>query len=106
MRYAVLLLPLLFSSPVVAAAPSDRPPDLQPVPDGPPGPDDAPAVTVKPSGQGKVEEFRAKGKLYMLKITPRVGKPYYLIDPSGEGRFVRQETLPDLQPPMWTVKEF
>ncbi len=106
MRYAFLLLSLLFSGLAVAAAPSDRPPELQPVPDGPPGPDDAPAVTVKPSGQGKVEEYRAHGKLYMLKVTPKVGKPYYLIDPSGEGRFVRHETLPGLQPPLWTVKEF
>ena len=42
----------------------------------------------------------------MLKVTPKVGKPYYLIDPSGEGRFNRMETLPGLQPPQWVVKEF
>jgi hypothetical protein len=106
MRYPVLLLTLLLSGLAVAASPSDRPPELTPVPDGPPGSGDAPSVTIKPSSQGKVEEYRSNGKLYMLKITPKVGKPYYLIDPSGEGRFNRMETLPNLQPPMWTVKEF
>jgi len=106
-RYSMALLTLLLSGvAVAAAAPSDRPPNLAPVPDGAPSADDAPAVTVKPSARGKVEEYRAHGKLYMLKITPKVGKPYYLHDPSGEGRFVRQDTLPGLQPPMWTVKEF
>ena len=88
------------------AADAPLPPKLEPVPDGAPGPGDAPAVTIKPSGQGKVEEYRANGKLYMLKITPRRGKPYYLVDPRGDGRFQRQETLPGLTPPMWTVKEF
>jgi len=106
MRYPILLLTLLLSGLAVAASPSDRPPELAPVPDGPPGPDDAPAVIVKPSGQGQVEEYRAHGKLYMLKVIPKIGKPYYLIDPSGAGRFERMETLPGLQPPMWTVKEF
>ena len=106
MRYSLLLLTLLTSGLVMAAPPSDRPPELTPVPDGPPGADDAPAITIKPSSQGQVEEYRSNGKLYMLKITPKVGKPYYLIDPSGEGRFNRMETLPNLQPPQWVVKEF
>lgn len=106
MRPALLLLALLVSGAALAAAPSDRPPELSPVPDGPPGAEDAPTITIKPDSRGEVEEYRSNGKLYMLKVTPRVGKPYYLIDPSGEGRFNRMETLPGLQPPQWVVKEF
>jgi Protein of unknown function (DUF2782) len=107
MRYPVLLLTLLLSGLAVAAAPSDRPPELKPVPDGAPGPDDAPPVTIKQSGQGRVVEYRANGKLYMLKVTPKVGKPYYLVDQKGDGRFVRENNLDTgLQPPMWVVKEF
>src|SRR5574340_624213 len=86
MRYSFLLLALLLNGPVAAAGPSDRPPDLKPVPDGPPGPDDAPQVTIKPSSQGRVVEYRANGKLYMLKVIPKVGKPYYLIDQKLDGR--------------------
>jgi hypothetical protein len=104
MRYSVLLLTLMLSGLAVAAAPSDHPPELKPVPDGPPGPEDV--VTIKPSAQGRVVEYRANGKLYMLKVIPKVGKPYFLIDPRGDGRFERQETLPGLQPPMWVLKEF
>ena len=75
MRYPVLLLTLVLSGLAVAATPSDRPPELQPVPDGAPSPGDAPGVTIKPSGQGSVVEYRANGKLYMLKVIPKVGKP-------------------------------
>lgn len=105
MRYPVLLLALLLSGVAVAAPPSDRPPDLKPVPDGPPGPNDAPPVTIKPSSQGRVVEYRSHGKLYMLKVIPRVGKPYYLIDEKGDGQFARQDSLDSgMRPPMWVIK--
>jgi hypothetical protein len=107
MRTPVLLLALLLSGLAVAAAPSDRPPELKPVPDGPPGPDDVPPVTIKPSNQGRVVEYRANGKLYMLKVIPKVGKPYFLIDQRGDGTFARQESLDSgMRPPMWVIKEF
>ena len=108
MRITLALLTLLvttgFALTSFAVPP---PPDVKPVPDGPPNPNDAPAVTIKPSGKGRVEEYRAHGRVYMLKITPKVGKPYYLIDQKGEGFFTRRDTLEGgLQPPMWKVKEF
>ncbi len=107
MRYLVLLLSLLLSGAAVAAAPSDRPPGLKPVPDGPPSADDAPPVTVTPSTQGRVVEYRSHGKLYMLKVIPKIGKPYYLIDQKGDGQFARQDGLDSgMRPPMWVVKEF
>ncbi|OJW56618.1 MAG: hypothetical protein BGO60_10835 [Thiobacillus sp. 65-1059] len=107
MRYPLVLLTLMLSGLAVAAAPSERPPGLEPVPDGAPGPGDAPAVTIKPSSQGRVVEYRANGKLYMLKVIPRVGKPYFLIDQKGDGQFARQDSLDSgMRPPMWVVKEF
>jgi hypothetical protein len=107
MRYPVLLLTLLLNGLAIAAPPSDQPPGLTPVPDGPPGPNDGSTVTIKPGSQGgQVEEYRSGGQPYMLKVTPKVGKPYYLVDPSGDGRFNRMETLPGLQPPQWVVKDF
>ena len=107
MRYSVLLLTLLLSGLAVAASPSDRPPNLKPVPDGAPGPDDAPPVTIPPSSARRGVEYRANGKLYMLKVTPRYGKPYYLIDQKGDGQFARQDSLDSgMRPPMWVIKEF
>jgi hypothetical protein len=107
MRYSALLLTLMLSGLAVAAPPSDHPPELSPVPDSDPGFGNAPPVTIKPSSQGRVVEYRANGKLYMLKVIPKVGKPYYLIDEKGDGQFVRQGSLDSgLRPPMWVIKEF
>lgn len=103
----VQLLSLLLTAYALTASAVTPPPGVKPVPDGPPSASDAPAVTIKPSGKGRVEEYRANGRIYMLKITPKVGKPYYLIDQKGEGFFTRRDTLEGgLQPPMWKVKEF
>lgn len=108
MRYSVLLLTLMLGAATAVAAPPARPPGLQPVPDGPPGPGDVPEITIKPSSQGgRVVEYRANGRLYMLKVIPRAGKPYYLIDQKGDGQFARQDGLDSgMRPPMWVVKEF
>ncbi len=107
MRAPLLLTLSLLSALAVAASPSELPPDLVPVPDGPPGPDDAPPVTIKPNRQARVIEYRANGKLYMLKVIPRVGPPYYLIDQKGDGQFARQDSLDSgMRPPVWVVKEF
>lgn len=32
-----------------------------------------------------IEEYRINGQLYMIKITPVIGYPYYLIDTDGNG---------------------
>lgn len=107
MRYLILLSSLMLSGVAVAAAPTDRPPGLKPVPDGAPSASDAPPVTITPSTQGRVVEYRSHGKLYMLKVIPKVGKPYYLIDQKGDGQFARQDSLDSgMRPPMWVVKEF
>lgn len=105
MRLISLILSLSLSS-LAAAQPGERPAPL-PAPAGAPDVNDAPAVTIKPSSQGRVIEYRANGRLYMLKVIPRVGKPYYLIDQRGDGQFARQDSLDSgLRPPMWVIKEF
>ena len=107
MRYPILFVTLMLSSLPVAAQPSDRPPELKPVPDGAPGAGDAPAVTIRQSDQGRVVEYRANGKLFMIKVIPKVGKPYYLLDQTGGGQFARHDgAAPMTSPPMWVVKEF
>jgi len=45
-----------------------------------------PEVTITTSGDGaSVEEYRVNGQIYMIKITPAKGFPYYLIDTDGDG---------------------
>jgi len=43
-------------------------------------------VTITHRGTSKIEEYRINGRLYMVKIIPARGYPYYLIDTNGDGR--------------------
>jgi hypothetical protein len=68
---------------------------------------DQPQVTIKKETEQTVEEYRSHGKLYMIKVTPKHGKPYYLIDDRGDGKFARQESLDSgLRVPSWVIYKF
>ena len=108
------LIALLISAAALQVAAQTRPPKLEPLPEVPPPPpgivDDSqePQITITKKGADKVEEFRMQGKLYMLKVTPPDGTPYYLVDNSGDGNFVRQgnPAQSGLRVPMWVIKSF
>lgn len=91
---------------------ADKPAKLEPLPDIPPPPgmvDPAlePQITIQQRGQDRIEEFRIKGQLYMIKVTPPHGKPYYLVDQRGDGQMRRYDDLsPNFQVPMWVIHEF
>lgn len=107
---AVLLLALALP----AAAQNQRPEGLQPIPEPPPPPpgyqpDPAlePQVTIIRRGEDKVEEYRINGRLYMIKVTPPHGVPYYLVDSKGDGKMSRQESLDSgLRVPLWVIHSF
>jgi hypothetical protein len=108
MRRAALLLLFALALPAAAA---DKLPDLQPVPEPPPPPSVAepslePQVTITKRGQDKVEEYRVNGKLYMLKVTPPGGVPYYLVDKDGNGTWVRDSRDSNLVVPQWVIHQF
>jgi hypothetical protein len=109
MRLITTLLLSLLSSGVHAA---DQLPDLQSVPPPPAlnageAPSDEPVVTITKQTDQTVEEYRVSGKLYMIKITPKIGKPYYLVDDRGDGKFTRQESLDSgVRPPRWVLHRF
>lgn len=70
-------------------------------------PVDDPQVTISKQTEQTVEEYRANGKLYMIKITPKHGVPYYLVDERGDGKFARQESLDSgLRVPRWVIFRF
>jgi hypothetical protein len=104
---------LAFVLALPALAQNQRPPGLEPVPEPPPAPGadpDAslvPEVTITKRGANQVEEYRMNGKLYMMKITPPTGRPYYLIDRDGTGNMTRSDvTGPHLSVPQWVIKTF
>src|SRR5215813_11279492 len=102
---------LAVALPVAAQAPK---PGLQPLPEPPPPPpgyelDPAlePQVTILKRGTDTVEEYRVGGKLYMIKVTPAHGVPYYMVDREGDGKFVRDDTQgSNIRPPMWVIFSF
>lgn len=44
-----------------------------------------PQVTIMRRAESTIEEYRVNGQLYMVKITPDAGEPYYLVDTDGDG---------------------
>ena len=107
-RYAVLIAFLL----TLDARAADRPAKLEPVPDIPPPPGVVesslePQVTIQHKGNDRVEEYRIRGRLYMIKVTPPHGKPYYLIDMNGDGMMRHFNDLsPEFMIPMWVIGTF
>ncbi|CAH1204854.1 conserved exported hypothetical protein [Candidatus Nitrotoga sp. BS] len=64
-------------------------------------------ITIIKSTEQSVEEYRVGGKLYMIKITPKIGPPYYLVDDRGDGSFSHYQNLgPGFNPPRWVIHRF
>ncbi|TQV65235.1 MAG: DUF2782 domain-containing protein [Halothiobacillaceae bacterium] len=88
---ATLLLALA-AGPAMAA---DAPPP--PEPTAPRTDDEAmpePEITIRKSEGQDIEEYRIKGRLYMIKITPQAGPAYYLIDTDGDGELETRHNGP------------
>lgn len=93
-RFA-LLLPLLCAASLQAQerpafTPAPPPPAMaegqaESVPAATPGEEMAPEISVIRRKEEMIEEYRLNGRLYMVKITPKKGYPYYLIDTDGDG---------------------
>jgi hypothetical protein len=111
---ALIAVSLAVSVPPVFAQ-ANRPADLQPIPEPPPPPlpldggdvTTEPQVTIIQRGEERVEEHRVNGKLYMIKVTPSHGVPYYLMDENGGGVMTRYDSLDSgLRVPKWVIFSF
>jgi hypothetical protein len=92
-----------------AFAQAKRPPKLEPLPEPPPppalpGPEER-GVTIDSIPKGhKVEEAREGGRVVALRVTPPGGKPYFLVDTTGNGNWMRRDSLDDgVRVPMWPI---
>lgn len=92
---------------------------IDPAPDAVPPPPDIPEpiqsgeaiepeVTIIQKTDSTVEEYRMNGNLYMVKITPAAGVPYYLIDRDGDGmmEFRTSKLGNDVVVPQWVLFEW
>lgn len=112
MRMKVMAL-LLFLLPVIGRAETPPAPEPPPIPKGyTPLPEEEqavePEVTVTTRANGdRIEEYRIRGQLYMIKVTPRYGEPYYLVDREGNRQFRRtDEADVPVTPPQWVIKRW
>ncbi|MEE3634082.1 DUF2782 domain-containing protein [Pseudomonas sp. FFUP_PS_473] len=88
-----LLLLGLLATPFAAMAADDAP-----------SPD--PDVTIRQEGDKTIQEYRQNGFLYAIKITPKHGKPYFLVRADGtEANFIRSDQ-PDMLIPSWKIFEW
>jgi hypothetical protein len=92
--------------------------DARPAPPPPPLPEQSsapppgrgddgfePDITVTSKGTEIHEEYRHNGQLYMVKVIPAKGPPYYLIyDERGNAR--HSDLEPDIIAPSWVIKRF
>ncbi len=124
MRVTSLLILAVLTTPAIAAEPvssgvKNKAPATVPAPPPPPENYNPPATPELPdAGQPEPEvtittkdteiheEYRLNGRLYMIKVVPKKGKPYYLIDKEGSGQFSRSDFETRISIPTWVIKHF
>ena len=112
---AAVLWMFWFVAPALAQEDLERPPEIPPI-DAPEQPlppkvqdeEIEPTVTIREEEGRRIEEYSRAGQVYMVRIVPKVGVPYYYIDSDGDGQL---ETTPNkgldpVQPVYWKIKEF
>jgi hypothetical protein len=62
-------------------------------------------VRIKGGEDEVISEFRINGQLYMIRVTPKKGVPYYLVDSDGDGKLETRwnELAPNLLIPSWVL---
>jgi Protein of unknown function (DUF2782) len=92
----------------------------QPAPPPPPLPDESaapavppfagdpalePQVTIIRRDTETVEEVRIGGELKFVRVTPKHGRPYFLVPDGMGGQFIRRDTLDTtaVKVPMWLL---
>ncbi|WP_048811807.1 DUF2782 domain-containing protein [Methylobacillus flagellatus] len=112
MRTLKFLLMLAFLLPLMAYA-ADIPDNLEPLPEPPPPPAGIegdipePEVTITKRGEDTIEEYRINGELYMMKVTPKVGAPYYLTKEDSNAGWSRNDGVAEpVSIPKWVLFRF
>jgi hypothetical protein len=111
-KHAVVLL-CLFLMPHLALA-ANTPDNLEPLEEVPPPPkvvdgealEGEPQVTIRKKGKDTIEEYRINGELYMMKVTPEHGVPYYLHKEDQDGSWVNSGPNKPMSIPKWIIFRF
>ena len=114
--FLLIMAMSLISMPLLAQEDLEKPPPIPPVeaeeiPIPPKVQNEQlePTVTIREEEERLIEEYRMNGQVYMVKITPKGGIPYYYIDSDGDGRLeldMDRQALNPVQPVYWKIKEW
>ena len=108
-RPALMLLLSMVAGWTYAQAPA-RPAPLPPPPptaDVLADSDSEPQVTILHDDSQRTEEVRVQGQLRYIRVTPRYGRPYYLVPDVNGATYIRRDSLDSqLKVPMWVLFSF
>ncbi len=95
----------LFMSANIFAADVAQPPVIpQPLMDGE---SIEPEINIIQKDDRTIEEYRINGQLYMIKVIPAIGLPYYFMDTDGDGSLESKQFELDSGPiPNWILFEW
>ena len=93
---------------------AQAPTRTEPLPQPPPPPPEVagdtdlePQVTIIRREDQVIEEVRIKGELRYVRVTPRHGRPYFLVPDGNGATFIRRDSLDSsLKVPMWVLFSF
>lgn len=113
---ALLLALVAMQLPLLAPAETPQaktpPADLQPLEDIPPPAiandqnADEPEITIIKKKGETIEEYRINGQLYMMKVTPEHGVPYYMHKEDQNGGWLMDGPNQPVSIPKWTIFRF
>lgn len=68
-----------------------------------------PEVVIRREDDRIIEEYSQNGRVYMVKVTPENGIPYYYMDDDGDGQLTLQDDPAfegPARPVYWKIKEW
>lgn len=105
MKKSIFLLGLILIASAVMAEDEQT---ALPAPDAPPQVESGevlePEVTIVESDKGKIYRYSINGKIYMVKVVPTSGAPYYFIDSNGDGQLdARADDIKEASVQQWEI---
>jgi hypothetical protein len=109
MNKTLLAICLFVALPMLAMAADEG--ELQPLPGSPKLPPQVqsgkvlePEVTIRETDKGTVHKYSVNGQVYMVKVVPEAGPPYYFIDSDGDGELdARVNDIHNISVPQWVL---
>jgi len=110
--WIVLAVASILSASLALAQQDDNdlpPPPIPPIPPKVPNEEVVPSVVITEKEGERIEEYSRDGRVYMVKITPIKGPPYWYLDEDGDGQLELRD--PDngqgrVRPVYWKLKEW